>query len=62
MASLGIQHFDAFLLACIALNLTPGMDTFYIITRSGREGPAAGVAAARGTSAILRKLAPQRQP
>jgi len=46
--SLGIQHFGAFLLACIALNLTPGLDTFYILARSGREGRAVGVAAALG--------------
>jgi threonine/homoserine/homoserine lactone efflux protein len=49
--TLGIQHFDAFLLACIALNLTPGLDTFYILTRSGREGHAVGVAAALGINA-----------
>ncbi|XRD81917.1 LysE family translocator [Dyella halodurans] len=46
-----MQHFDAFLLACIALNLTPGLDTFYILTRSGREGRAVGVAAALGINA-----------
>lgn len=51
MGSLGIQHFDAFLLACIALNLTPGLDTFYILTRSGREGRGVGVAAALGINA-----------
>ncbi|MHA6205869.1 LysE family translocator [Dyella soli] len=51
MAALGIQHFDAFLLACIALNMAPGLDTFYILTRSGREGRAVGVAAALGINA-----------
>ena len=51
MTSLGIQHFGAFLLACIALNLTPGLDTFYILTRSGREGRAVGVMAALGINA-----------
>ncbi len=51
MDSLGIQHYDAFLLACIALNLTPGLDTFYILTRSGREGHAMGLAAAFGINA-----------
>ncbi|HEX8777927.1 MAG TPA: LysE family translocator [Rhodanobacter sp.] len=45
---LGIQHYDAFLLACIALNLTPGLDTFYILARSGREGHAVGLGAALG--------------
>jgi threonine/homoserine/homoserine lactone efflux protein len=51
MGSLGIQHYDAFLLASIALNLTPGLDTFYILTRSGREGHAVGLAAALGINA-----------
>ncbi|WP_199098897.1 LysE family translocator [Dyella sp. ASV21] len=51
MSSLGIQHFEAFLLACVALNLTPGLDTFYILTRSGREGRAVGAMAALGTQA-----------
>lgn len=48
MDSLGIQHFGAFLIACIALNLTPGLDTFYILARSGREGRTVGMAAALG--------------
>ncbi|RDD82415.1 LysE family translocator [Dyella tabacisoli] len=48
---LGIQHFDAFLLACIALNLTPGLDTFYILARSGREGRAVGMGAVLGINA-----------
>ena len=47
----GIQHYDAFLLACIALNLTPGLDTFYILARSGREGHAVGLGAALGINA-----------
>jgi threonine/homoserine/homoserine lactone efflux protein len=47
----GIQHFGAFLLACVALNLTPGLDTFYILARSGREGRAVGVGAALGINA-----------
>ena len=51
MTSLGISHFGAFLLACIALNLTPGLDTFYILARSGREGRAVGLAAALGINA-----------
>jgi threonine/homoserine/homoserine lactone efflux protein len=49
--SLGIQHYHAFLLASIALNLTPGLDTFYILARSGREGRAVGLAAALGINA-----------
>lgn len=51
MTALGISHFGAFLLACIALNLTPGLDTFYILARSGREGRAVGLAAALGINA-----------
>ncbi|HET6805092.1 MAG TPA: LysE family translocator [Frateuria sp.] len=51
MATLGIAHFGAFLLACLALNLTPGLDTFYILARSGREGRAVGFAAALGINA-----------
>lgn len=47
-AMTGIQHYDAFLLACIALNLTPGLDTFYILARSGREGHVVGTGAALG--------------
>jgi len=51
MAALGIAHFGGFLLACLALNLTPGLDTFYILARSGREGRAVGFAAALGINA-----------
>ncbi|TBR36563.1 MULTISPECIES: LysE family translocator [Dyella] len=51
MESLGIHQFGAFLLACVALSLTPGLDTFYILTRSGREGRTVGVAAVLGVNA-----------
>lgn len=51
MELLGIQHFGAFLLACIALILTPGLDTFYILARSGREGHGVGLGAALGINA-----------
>ncbi len=51
MDALGIQHYAAFLLACVALNLTPGLDTFYILARSGREGRAVGFAAVLGINA-----------
>jgi len=51
MTALGISHFGAFLLACLALNLTPGLDTFYILARSGREGRAVGFSAALGINA-----------
>ena len=51
MQTFGIQHYQAFLIASLALNLTPGLDTFYILTRSGREGHAVGMAAALGINA-----------
>ena len=47
----GIQHFDAFLIGCVVLNLTPGLDTFYILARSSREGRAVGMGAALGINA-----------
>ncbi|HKT29919.1 LysE family translocator [Dyella sp.] len=51
MDAFGIQHYQAFLLASIVLNLTPGLDTFYILTRSGREGHVVGMGAALGINA-----------
>ncbi|MGO4702898.1 LysE family translocator [Dyella sp. 2RAB6] len=59
MEALGIQHFGAFVLACIALALTPGLDTFYILARSGREGRTVGVAAVLGinTGCLVHTLA-----
>lgn len=51
MDSLGIQHYEAFLLASIALALVPGLDTFYVLTRSSREGHIIGMAAVLGINA-----------
>lgn len=51
MDSLGIQHYEAFLLASVALALVPGLDTFYVLTRSSREGHAVGMAAVLGINA-----------
>lgn len=48
---LGLQHYPAFLFACAAMALTPGLDTFYILARSGREGHATGLGAALGVNA-----------
>lgn len=45
------QHYGAFLVACIALNLTPGLDTFYILARSSGEGRIAGMGAVLGINA-----------
>lgn len=47
----GIQNFEAFLLACIVLNLIPGSDTFYILGRSLAQGRSVGIASALGISA-----------
>lgn len=38
----------AFMLAALALNLTPGPDMLYVLTRSVTQGPSGGVAAATG--------------
>lgn len=46
----GIVHFEAFLLACILLNLIPGPDTFYVLGRSLSQGKRIGVASALGIS------------
>jgi threonine/homoserine/homoserine lactone efflux protein len=44
----GIQNFGFFLLTGIALNLTPGQDTLYIIGRSLSQGRTAGIISALG--------------
>jgi threonine/homoserine/homoserine lactone efflux protein len=44
----GTQHFLTFLIAGIALNLTPGQDTLYIIGRSLSHGRKAGIASVFG--------------
>ena len=46
----GIQHFEVFLLAGIILNLTPGSDTIYILSRSIAQGKKAGVYSVLGIS------------
>jgi threonine/homoserine/homoserine lactone efflux protein len=48
MSALGIQHFWVFLAAGIALNLTPGQDTLYIVGRSIAHGRSVGLASALG--------------
>ncbi len=47
---LGIQHFEIFLIAGIILNLTPGSDTLYILSRSISQGKRAGVYSVLGIS------------
>ena len=44
----GIENYLGFLVAGILLNLTPGSDTIYILTRSIAEGRKSGVASALG--------------
>ena len=45
---LGIDHYFAFLLAGILLNLTPGADTIYILSRSIAQGKKAGIVSVLG--------------
>lgn len=50
----GIENYLGFVLAAILLNLTPGTDSIYIITRSVSQGQAAGVYSVLGiTSGAL---------
>ena len=45
---LGIQHYETFLLAGILLNLTPGNDTLYILSRTIAQGRKAGIMSVLG--------------
>jgi RhtB (resistance to homoserine/threonine) family protein len=45
---IGINHYETFLLAGILLNLTPGNDTIYILSRSIAHGRNAGILSALG--------------
>jgi threonine/homoserine/homoserine lactone efflux protein len=44
----GIENYFGFIMAAIILNLTPGVDTMYILTRSVSQGKAAGLASVAG--------------
>ena len=44
----GIINFEAFLIAGIILNITPGTDTMYILSRSISQGKKAGILSALG--------------
>ena len=44
----GIIHFETFLLTGILLNLTPGNDTLFILTKSLGQGKKAGIISALG--------------
>lgn len=54
----GIINFEAFLLAGLIMNLTPGADTMYILSRSLAQGKKAGILSALGisTGAIFHTL------
>lgn len=39
---LGIEHYWSYVIACILLNISPGADTMYILTRSIAQGRKAG--------------------
>ena len=47
---LGITHFSLFLLSCVALSVTPGPDSAFIVARSVAGGRKAGVASALGVA------------
>ncbi len=47
---LGTHDLEIFIISCITLNLIPGVDTIYIITKSLSEGKRAGVISALGIS------------
>lgn len=44
----GIENYLGFIIAAIILNLTPGIDTMYILTRSVSQGQNAGLASVAG--------------
>ncbi|WP_425060156.1 Homoserine/homoserine lactone efflux protein [Sporomusa carbonis] len=46
----GIVHYEVFLIAGIILNLTPGSDTIYILSRSISQGRGAGIYSVFGIS------------
>jgi threonine/homoserine/homoserine lactone efflux protein len=47
-AAFGIENYLGFLASAIVLNLTPGIDTIYILTRSISQGKSAGLVSVAG--------------
>ncbi|MCP3940871.1 MAG: LysE family translocator [Desulfobacteraceae bacterium] len=45
---LGIENYTGFIIAVIILNLTPGVDTIYVVTRSVSQGKRAGIVSVAG--------------
>ncbi|MFT3681382.1 MAG: LysE family translocator [Ferruginibacter sp.] len=54
----GIQHFETFFVAAILLNLTPGNDTIFILSKSMAQGKKAGILSVLGiaTGSIIHTL------
>src|SRR5688572_5739871 len=54
----GIMHFETFLLTGILLNLTPGNDTIFILSKSIAQGKKAGIISAFciGTGSIIHTI------
>ena len=54
----GILHFETFLLTGMLLNITPGNDTIFILSRSIAQGRKAGIVSALGigTGSIIHTL------
>ncbi len=44
----GIDNYTGFIIAAVILNLTPGVDTFYVLTRCVAQGRTAGLVSAAG--------------
>ncbi|WP_300462841.1 LysE family translocator [Desulfobacula sp.] len=44
----GIENYPGFIMAAFILNLTPGVDTMYILTRSVSQGKSAGLVSVAG--------------
>jgi threonine/homoserine/homoserine lactone efflux protein len=55
----GVNNLPLFLASCVALNVMPGPDTIYIVTRSVAQGKRAGLLSSWGlcTGALLHTLA-----
>jgi len=55
----GVNNLPVFLAACVALNVMPGPDTIYVVTRSVAQGRRAGLISSWGlcTGAVLHTLA-----
>lgn len=46
----GITHYEMFLLTCLIVNITPGPDTLYVVSRSIAQGRRAGIYSLLGIS------------